>query len=214
MNECYIISDYCSIRNQEVILHDRSVFSDADAGFQEFLNGIYQHFSVAYPKFHKMDALSKLGFLTAELLLRDNDIHRAYAGNEIGIFLMNSSSSLDSDRNHQGSILDRNQYFPSPAVFVYTLPNIVIGEICIRHKITGEGTFFVGEQFNPSFLAGYVKILLDQGIIRCCLAGWVETEGHDRGSMMVLIEKSDRPNAGIAIFEAQSVQEIYEKVKR
>ena len=152
MNTFYSISDYCSIRNNTVVLHGQTTYADAGSGYQEFLTGVYQHFKVSYPKFYKMDNLSKLGFLTAELLLRNKNIHQQYTGNEVGIILMNASSSLDTDRHHQHTILDRNNYFPSPAVFVYTLPNIVIGEISIRHKITGEGTFFVQEKFDPSFL--------------------------------------------------------------
>jgi hypothetical protein len=213
MSEYYIISNYCSIRNHEVVLQGQSVYSDTGSGFQEFLTGIYQHYTVSYPKFYKMDNLSKLGFLTAELLLRNKNIHQQYAGNEVGIILMNTSSSLETDRHHQSMILDRNDYFPSPAVFVYTLPNIVIGEISIRHKFTGEGTFFVQEKFNPSFLVNYVKELLDQGIIQCCIAGWVETEGNDYESVMYLIEKTDRPNSGIANFEPASIQRIYDKEK-
>jgi hypothetical protein len=213
MREFYIISDYCSIRNHEVVLQGQSVYSDTGSGFQEFLTGIYQYFAVSYPKFYKMDNLSKLGFLTAELLLRNKNMHQQYAGNKVGIILMNASSSLETDRHHQSMILDRNDYFPSPAVFVYTLPNIVIGEISIRHKFTGEGTFFVQEKFNPSFLVNYVKELLDQGIIQCCIAGWVETEGNDYESVMYLIEKTDRPNSGIANFEPASIQRIYDKEK-
>jgi hypothetical protein len=213
MSQTYIISDYCSIRNHEVVLHDKLVYANTDAVFPEFLTKIYQHFGISYPKFYKMDNLSKLGFLSADLLLRDKDIHQHYAGNEVGIILMNASSSLDTDRNHQNTILDRNNYFPSPAVFVYTLPNIVIGEICIRHKITGEGTFFIQEKSNPSFWVDYVKILLDQGIIQCCLAGWVETEGHNYESVMVFIEKSDRPNSGIANFDASSIHRIFDNKK-
>lgn len=211
MNDFYIISDYCSIRDHEVVLHGQCVYTHEDAGLQEFLTGIYQHFTVSYPKFYKMDKMSKLGFLTAELLLRNKNIHQRYAGNEVGIFFMNSSSSLDTDRNHQHAILDRNDYFPSPAVFVYTLPNIVIGEISIRHKFTGEGTFFIQEKFNPSLLVPYIKELLDQGLIRCCIAGWVETDGHDYESVLYLIEKTDRPNAGIANFEPASMQRIFDK---
>jgi len=213
MSEFYIISDYCSIRDHEVVLHGKSVYNHADSGLQDLLTGIYQYFAVSYPKFYKMDKLSKLGFLTAELLLRNKNIHQQYAGNEVGIFLMNASSSLDTDRNHQHSILDRNNYFPSPAVFVYTLPNIVIGEISIRHKFTGEGTFFIQEKFNPPFLVHYIKELLAQGVIQCCIAGWVETDGQNYESVLYLIEKTDRPNAGIANFEPASIQRMFDNEK-
>ena len=43
----------------------------------------------------------------------------------------------------QETIQHADSYYPSPALFVYTLPNIVTGEIAIRNKYYGE-TSFVG----------------------------------------------------------------------
>jgi hypothetical protein len=180
---------------------------------EKFLTGIYQHFAILYPKFYKMDPLCKLGFLSVELLLRNTAIHEKHAGHETGIILMNASSSLDTDRHHQNSLLDRANYFPSPAVFVYTLPNIVIGEICIRHKITGEGTFFVGERFDATFLVSYIRYLFETSILQCCITGWIETNGEDYGSVVYFIEKTDSPIDGIANFNAATIQRIYDKVK-
>jgi hypothetical protein len=126
-----------------------------------------------------MDNLCKLGFITSEFLLKGKDIKGRYAGVEIGIILMNSSSSLDTDRNHQKSISSRDDYFPSPSVFVYTLPNVVIGEICIRHNIHGEGNFFITEKFNPRFMFDYVSQLFDNDFVKCCITGWVEMNGSN-----------------------------------
>jgi hypothetical protein len=214
MKEFYFISDYCVIRNQQVVVNDHTVYTHANAGgFGEFTTALYQHSAIQYPKFYKMDNLSKLGFLSVELLLRDKDILQKYKGYEVGIMLMNASSSLDIDRHHQDTIGDRSNYFPSPSVFVYTLPNIVIGEISIRHKLNGEGTFFIHEKFNPSFIVSYIKQLFVAGIIQCCIAGWVETEGNNYESAVYFVEKTDRPNAGIANFEPSTMQEIYAKEK-
>ena len=58
----------------------------------------------------------------------------------------NSNSSLDVDIKHNASIADKEKYFPKPAVFVYTLPNIMLGELSIRHLLRGENIFFVSEK--------------------------------------------------------------------
>ncbi len=101
-----------------------------------FFTAAYRYFNISYAKFFKMDNLCKLGFLASELLLRKRkNISEKYPGDEVGILLSNAGSSIDTDRNHQKSISERDEYFPSPSVFVYTLANIVIGEICIRHKL-------------------------------------------------------------------------------
>jgi hypothetical protein len=213
MSKSSVISRFCSIRNHSVVINHQTEFTREDEKLERFLTAIYQHYAVAYPKFYKMDTLSKLGFLSAELLLRDSGLHEKYPGHEAGIILMNASSSMDTDRHHQESILDRANYFPSPAVFVYTLPNIVIGEISIRHKITGEGTFFIREKFDASFLVDYISRLFDEGVFQCCITGWVETNGEDYESVVYFIEKTDSPFNGIANFDAAAIQKIYDKVK-
>src|SRR5690606_9811213 len=102
---------------------------------------VYKENNSAYPKFFKMDNLCKLAFLASEFLLEDSKIGSTTQEN-MGIVLSNKSSSLNTDRKHQATINDKDNYFPSPALFVYTLPNIMIGEISIRHQIKGENVFF------------------------------------------------------------------------
>ena len=101
--------------------------------------GLYREFVGDYPKFFKMDSLCKLGFIGAELLLKDIS---AEEKENAAIILFNRNGSLITDRNYQKTITDDN-YFPSPALFVYTLANIVTGEIAIRNKIYGESSFYV-----------------------------------------------------------------------
>ncbi|MEJ0079473.1 MAG: hypothetical protein WDM78_00555 [Puia sp.] len=50
----------------------------------------------------------------------------------------------------------------SPALFVYTLPNIVIGEISIRRHFKGENAFFVFKQFDGNFIEKYVRGLFEK----------------------------------------------------
>jgi hypothetical protein len=185
------------------------LFTGVDKQPVSFLVEVYRHFDINYPKFYKMDNLCKLGFLTSELLLRNNNIQQRYKGEDIGIILCNAASSIDTDRNHQQSIHDRFAYFPSPSVFVYTLANIVIGEICIRNKFYGEGTFFIEESFNVNRNHTYVRQLLDDKVLQCCLTGWVEMNGDHYEAIMYLIEKSTSDKEGIAIFDPRKLTEIY-----
>jgi hypothetical protein len=210
-DQLYTIRDYCTIRNQQVFQDGRLLLERFDLPVSSFLGEIYRHFGMNYPKFHKMDNLCKLGFLVAELLLKDKNIHNTYASDATGIILFNSSSSLDTDRNHQNSIHDRSAYYPSPSVFVYTLANIVIGEICIRHKLYGESTFFIEEKFNARRLHGYVKMLLDAAVVECCITGWVELNGEHYDAVLYLIEKSPPDTEGIVIFDPVKLTEIYSR---
>jgi hypothetical protein len=213
MKKSLIVSSYCSITAQEVRLNDNVIHRGSSEDFRDLSNDIYTKFSVDYPKFHKMDNLCKLGFLSVELLLRHKDPDQEYRGDETGVIFMNSASSLDTDRRHQDTLSDREHYFPSPSIFVYTLPNVVIGEICIRHKIYGEGNFFIAEKFDTDFIVGYIKELFNSNAIQRCIAGWVEFDGKDFESLVLLIEKQDKTETGNINFEPGVIRNIYENLK-
>src|SRR5512138_3805161 len=137
----YRITGYCSIKNDSVMVDGLlRQFEENFVTFADFIKSLYKKEGINYPKFFKMDGLSKLGFLTAELLLKRRTMDR-YGDDRVGLILSNSASSLDTDIAHSGTISERSNYFPSPSVFVYTLPNIMNGEICIRHKFKGENIF-------------------------------------------------------------------------
>ena len=66
------------------------------------------------------------------------------------MLLANAASSLHTDIRHQQLIDREGDQAASPAVFVYTLPNVVSGEICIRHKIQGgKSPFCITEAYQP-----------------------------------------------------------------
>jgi hypothetical protein len=209
MEEKYIISDHCIIRNNRIILNGEVLYKGIESSPGEFFTAAYRHFNISYAKFFKMDNLCKLGFLASELLLRDKNLSGICSGDEVGILLSNAGSSIDTDRNHQKSISKRNEYFPSPSVFVYTLANIVIGEICIRHKFSGESLFLIEKEFNANRLYETVKQWLDEEIIRCGITGWVEMDGDRVEAIMYFIQKTSVLQEGIAIFGPEKLNDIY-----
>jgi|WetSurSiteA1Bulk_404760.scaffolds.fasta_scaffold00095_10 hypothetical protein len=211
MDNSGIIRDYVILRSGKVVRGGREIFSGADIPVGEFLTAVYKQFSINYPKFYKMDNLCKLGFMAAELLLRDKKTEESFSPDAIGIVLSNRASSLDTDRNHQRSILNRSEYFPSPSVFVYTLANIVIGEICIRFKFFGENAFFIEEKFDADRLYAYVKQLLDDNIVQCCVTGWVEVDGDTYDGVLYLVEKTSPDTDGFAIFDPGNLTEIFSR---
>lgn len=167
------------IQNQKVFLNDNLIFENSEAeDFSAFAKSYYQHSDIQYPKFYKMDRLSKLGFLAFETLLKGVPDFENFDKEKVGIFLMNRHSSLDTDEQYYETFLDKNRP-PSPKLFVYTLPNIVIGEICIRHKIKGEHGFFVGEQYDEDFINDYVQSLFEDDLIEACAVGWTDFYKED-----------------------------------
>ena len=209
MEKNYHIRDYCIIRNHRISRNGNLIFAGNETTPQSFFTETYKHFNLNYPKFHKMDNLSRLGFLACEFLLEGKNIPGIIKGEDMGIILYNAASSADTDRIHQKSIQDRSAYYPSPSVFVYTLANIVIGEICIRHKLFGESTFFISEKFNADLLHNYVTLLLDDHVIQSCITGWLELDGDHYDGVLYLIEKTPSGNGGFVIFEPEKLSEIY-----
>jgi hypothetical protein len=205
----YIISDYCIIRNDRVILNGEVVYQGNENSPGEFFTSVYRYFNISYAKFFKMDNLCKLGFLASELLFRGRNISEAYSGEEVGLLLSNAGSSIDTDRNHQKTITKRDEYFPSPSVFVYTLANIVIGEICIRHKFFGESLFLIEKEFEAKRLYDMVKQWFDEEIIRCCITGWVEMDDRRFEAVIYFIQKTPVLQEGIAIFGPEKLTDIY-----
>ena len=140
----------------------------------------------------RLGRVCKLAFLSAEILLQGTDVLQKYPGEQIGIILENASSSLEYDQKHHESIRDRNKYFPSPSVFVYTIPNIMVAEIAIRHKVKGENAVFISEQFDPELIDHYVSELFHNQQVSCCLSGWVECYGNHYQSFLFIIEHEDK----------------------
>ncbi len=171
------------IAENKIFINDTEDYTEQDISkhdFTKFAKSVYKNYNIKYPKFYKTDNLSKLGFLAAEILLKNTDILSKYKSEEIAVILSNESSSLDTDAKYQETINDRKNYFPSPSVFVYTLANIVIGEICIRHKIKGENTVFIEKDFNKNFIFDYVNILFNEEKAKLCIVGRVDYNYPDK----------------------------------
>ena len=203
-----VINNYitasCIISKNAVYKNAEKIFENQEAVAPDFLSSAYRHFNIKYPKFYKMDNLSKLGWLAAEILLKDNFITSKYKAEELGVVLSNTNSSLDTDIKYYETAKD----IASPALFVYTLPNIVIGEICIRHHFKGENAFFICDKFDGEFIEQYVSNLINNNILQACVCGWVELLNDQYKTVLFLVEKETSP--GSIIFTNENINKIYE----
>jgi len=202
--ENYITAS-CTISKSMVSKNDVSVFENKLADPADFFLSIYQHFQLNYPKYYKMDNLSKLGWLASEILLKDSFNKDNYKPEEIGIVLANTNSSLDNDIKY----LETTKDIPSPSLFVYTLPNIVIGEICIRNHFKGEQAFFVTEHFDSGFVEKYVRDLLDKNIVRTCICGWIDVLEQNYNVVLFLVEKKKEEQS--VLFSAENMKSVFDQ---
>ena len=203
MIEDNYITASCVIHKNAVHKNGRVIFESSEM-LPSFLISMYNHFQINYPKFYKMDNMSKLGWLASEILLKDDFISGNYLPEDIGIVMSNANSSLDTDMNYYETVKD----MPSPGLFVYTLPNIVIGEICIRNNFKGENAFFVSAHFDADFLYHYVSHLFSTKTIKACICGWVDVLGEDYKAVLMLIEKD---KATKELFSKEHMVNIFTK---
>ena len=201
--EIYITAS-CVISDNTVYKNGKPVFENKGTDVPAFLLSAYQHFEIKYPKFYKMDNLSKLGWLANEILLQDSSLQEKYRPEEIGVVLSNANSSLDTDIRYYETAKD----IASPALFVYTLPNIVIGEICIRHNFKGENAFFIAGKFDAEFIKQYVSNLINNNILQACICGWVELLESQYKTALFLVEKNADSKGGLLTKE--NLNKIYQ----
>jgi len=212
-----LITRYCSIQPPVLLLNGSIVFDQPMTESSEFLKSAYRGLNIQYPKFFKMDNLSKLAFLSTEILMNDLNITSRYPSEKIGMIIFNASSSLETDEKHQESINDRRNYFPSPSVFVYTLPNIMTGEIAIRHKIKGENAVFIAEKPDGQTIFQLVSELFSNNRVNCCITGWMEAYDDRLSSCLMLVENEEmakslpEPGENI-IFDPSNIEQIFKEV--
>lgn len=140
----------------------------------EWLTYLYKKYVGDYPKFYKMDGLSKLGFIASELLLNREEDCESDARDDRAIVFCNSSSSIGADKKYYESISDLDNYFPSPSVFVYTLPNIVAGEVAIRHNYRGETSFFILNNQDENLMDQIFTSACEDENTHSLLGGWLD----------------------------------------
>lgn len=200
--EKYITAS-CMISKNSVSKNGKLIFENRYSELQHYFTALYMHLSIDYPKFYKMDNLCKLGWLASEILLKDEYTGINYQPEDTGIVVSNAGSSLDTDLKYLASIKD----MPSPALFVYTLPNILIGEICIRNNFKGENAFFILKEFDSEFICQYVSNLLDNNYLQAGICGWVELVEEEYKAVLYLVEKQKR--AGSILFTKEHMKHIF-----
>ena len=117
-------------------------------------------------RFGRMDLTSQLALLAVERLAGGFD---SVGRDRIAICLAARTSSLATDvaywkgRDSAGG--------PSPTLFTYTLPSAALGEIAIRHRLTGPNLCFVG---NSSDVLPEAAELIRRGEADACVCVYVK----------------------------------------
>lgn len=176
------------ISQGQVNVDGTSVFVSSQTDFHTFSREAFKSREEANMKFYKMDDLCKLGYLASAWLLDGIE----YGEEECGIVMSGKYGCLDTDIRHQQIIDSEGDSSASPAVFVYTLPNVVAAEISIRHHIKGENIWFWSEDKTMSDIKKYAYILAASRDLKYCIAAHIDFINGDYFAIFELLENTDR----------------------
>ena len=182
------ITSYCSISVDSCSVNGKLFLSDKNNTEKDLLKSLFKNLQIDYPKFYKMDALCKAAFVGTELMRKQLTSINNYRDDDIALIFSNKNSSADTDIKFHNSYT--SEALPSPALFVYTLPNILMGEIAIRNQWYGENLFFIAPDFNADFFENYIRIMLNKNS-KACLCGWVDVLENNVDAFLFFVEQSD-----------------------
>lgn len=146
---------------------------------ENWLKECYQKLELDYPKFYKMDNLSKMTVLATEIIKSTNILDNIQ-DDELELLFANANASQHTDMKFIESYQEAGN--PSPSLFVYTLPNILTGELAIKNKWYGENTFFVAPRFNSTLFTERLHHSA-QKRTKICLCGWVDSTIDEKNEL-------------------------------
>jgi len=194
---------HCIIHQNTIYKNGDCVFESKESDAGNFLLAAYKELALNYPRFYKIDNLGKLGILATEILLKNSFNKEQFKPYETAVVLSNASASLDTDIKYYETVAN----IASPALFVYTLPNVVIGEICIKHGFKGENAFFIFDNFDEAFTEQYVNNLFETAEIKACICGWLELMNEEYKAVLFLVQRSEDD---LVDFTKENIYKIYQ----
>jgi hypothetical protein len=180
---------HCKIEDGVAELNGNRIEYASHSG-ANWKKNLYKHLKLNYPKFFKMDDLSKLSLLCMELLKTSTNFDEG----ELSMVFANKSASTFTDNKYVSS-LDKGM--PSPSLFVYTLPNVSVGELTIKHSFHGSSSFYITETLSDLPIQELLQIEFNKGY-KVVLIGWVEkSEEEDFGLFFMFDNHSTKEDLAL-----------------
>ena len=178
------------------------LFTLADIPLTDVPLKVYEQTGISYSKFFKMDLLSRVAFLATELLLPDVT---GLDKNRVAVALSTGSGCLDVDKKYDES----RQTVASPALFVYTLPNIMLGEICIRNGFKGEQMTTIAAAPDIDWMLFYVNDVMTNRQTDACLLGHAEATAQQIKVTLAWVSKGNDTQTPVH-FDRQTLEHLFQ----
>lgn len=167
------------ITPQKVQIDNETIDTAGQEG-KDLLIHLYKTRINDYPRFYKMDALARLGFVATELLLqKEKETQGQQEHPQRAVIFCNESSSVNADRTFLATISSPENFFPSPSAFVYTLPNIANAEVAIRNQYHGETAFYILPHQDENIMQMLAEATMQDPFNKDLIAGWLECKDED-----------------------------------
>ena len=138
---------------------------------------IFKKFVADGSRFFKMDLYSRLAYAGTALLAKDT--LEGTAPEERACIIFTGNGSVLADRKHLASFSTPGEFYPSPAVFINTLPNIVLGEIAVRFGVKGETSLVMLPGRDDALMDRIVDLTVRSTRPAAVICGWVDCGSED-----------------------------------
>ena len=172
---------------------------------------IYRTYMGDYPKWFKMDVLCKTGVLASHLLLHYPELRGEdpTPREDTAVVLFGKNGPIVDDKAFLETISPGN-YFPSPSLFVYTLSNIVSGEIAICERFRGESNSLGLSCKDDGIIYSTILEAFQDGTLERLVCGWVDVSQKDRfeGRMLLLERRRDGESGSYPQFTIETLTDL------
>lgn len=168
-------AQYCQA-GEVIITPDKLVFNRnvvrAETPGYPFITEIFKKYMADDSRYFKMDQFSRLAYVGAGLVAGDE--LKDISPEDTAVFIFTKTGSVLADRKHLSTFSDKEEFYPSPAVFINTLPNIVLGEIAIKNNVKGETTLVMLPEEDEAVIDRVIRATLDATRPKAMIYGWVD----------------------------------------
>jgi hypothetical protein len=140
------------------------------------------------PRFHRMDRSSKLLALATAPFFAPGGALYSLEKDRIGSVICGRSGSMDTDVGYDDQL--RSEGHAGPGLFVYTLPNIAMGELTIMHGLHGSGLCLLSERPDPEQMRLACKVLIDFHGMEVVVCGWSDIFADQAAATFILVTKA------------------------
>ena len=163
------------IKPGEVILDGEALQFDSSGA--AMVSEIFKKHLSDGSRFFKMDLFSRLAYVATGLVAKDS--LKGCAPEDIALFIFTLNGSVLADRKHLSTFSDPEDFYPSPAVFINTLPNVVLGEIAVRNSIKGETSLVMLPERDDTVIDKVIMVSASASRPSAVICGWVDCDAED-----------------------------------